>query len=672
MTSFFDDSTSANSSPYESLLDQVTALQSDLSKTFAVCQTLRAENEQLGESLTSVKEENGKLREKYTDVRKRYYDENQQKTDIENKHEEIVRSWKIQLEQKAGEFEKLQSKLAPPRDLDLLRMKIQEELEVPHQQKVGRLNAEVEKYREMFYNVRREHELLKTEFEQFTIDQGKREEAAHAATSAMVKGLKAKIENLQTSRDDTTLKDRVRLMGRDLKEYQIREEQMKNEISGLTKQKQEAVVEMERAILSSQKHTSELAASAQTMEARALTAESNVHNFKTQYERAQRRVNDQQKRVVELEGDLSRHRHMLEKKDQHIADEQATASDSVQKISQDCDAKIARVQAESLRLEREITKLQQALQTANAKTESAKRVAEENATSIRREIEDLNAHFQTEREELEQKVENAQALVKEANEGKAEALSRSQADHDAVKKIQKKLEQEITRREKEAEGWKQERSRFSEAEHERDDAQNELRDEYGTLQAQHREIRAKEQALLTEREKLESNVEYLENEVAKMSSDQERSREMHVADLEQQRIQFLSEFKNLKREMKNQDQKHRKLVSGLNNDIKKVKAKSEEYKKKALSEHRKFGQVKQEFNSTRAQFEATKRELQVELNNASQRIREVERSRDLLMIGGNGENDDGGVNSSGFDSVSQDEKEHQKELAKYLERLEKM
>ena len=53
-------------------------------------------------------------------------------------------------------------------------MKIQEELEVPHQQKVRTLTADVEKYREMFYNVRREHELLKTEFEQFTIDQGKR------------------------------------------------------------------------------------------------------------------------------------------------------------------------------------------------------------------------------------------------------------------------------------------------------------------------------------------------------------------------------------------------------------------------------------------------------------------------------------------------------------------
>ena len=74
---------STNNSPYETLLDQVTALQSDLSKTFAVCQTLRAENETLAETLTGVKSENVKLRDKYSDIRKRYYDENKQRIEIE-------------------------------------------------------------------------------------------------------------------------------------------------------------------------------------------------------------------------------------------------------------------------------------------------------------------------------------------------------------------------------------------------------------------------------------------------------------------------------------------------------------------------------------------------------------------------------------------------------------
>ena len=242
---------STNNSPYETLLDQVTALQSDLSKTFAVCQTLRAENETLAETLTGVKSENVKLRDKYSDIRKRYYDENKQRIEIENTHEEIVRAWKQQLEQKAAEFDKLQANLAPPRDLDLLRMKIQEELEVPHQQKVSKLSADVEKYREMFYNVRREHELLKTEFEQFTIDQGKREEAAQSGHMLQVQNLKNKIANLENARDDTTLKDQVRLLERELQEFRLRENKLKDELSILSEQKQSATIEKERNQLES-------------------------------------------------------------------------------------------------------------------------------------------------------------------------------------------------------------------------------------------------------------------------------------------------------------------------------------------------------------------------------------------------------------------------------------
>ena len=91
---------SGNQGPYETLLDQVTALQSDLSKTFALYQTLKAENESMADALSATKAENTKLRDKYNDIRTRYYDENKQRIEIENTHEEIVRSWKLQLEQK--------------------------------------------------------------------------------------------------------------------------------------------------------------------------------------------------------------------------------------------------------------------------------------------------------------------------------------------------------------------------------------------------------------------------------------------------------------------------------------------------------------------------------------------------------------------------------------------
>ena len=67
-------STATSASPYEALLDQVTALQTDLSKTFSVCQQLRSENDSLSENYYRIKEDHTALREKYSDTRRRFYD----------------------------------------------------------------------------------------------------------------------------------------------------------------------------------------------------------------------------------------------------------------------------------------------------------------------------------------------------------------------------------------------------------------------------------------------------------------------------------------------------------------------------------------------------------------------------------------------------------------------
>lgn len=94
--------------------------------------------------------------------------------EADRKHEELIATWKRQLEIKAKAFESLQKKFAPPKDLEQLRFKIQEELELPHQQKVETLQDEIEKHRQIAFTLRREYEILKSAFDQFSIDQVKR------------------------------------------------------------------------------------------------------------------------------------------------------------------------------------------------------------------------------------------------------------------------------------------------------------------------------------------------------------------------------------------------------------------------------------------------------------------------------------------------------------------
>ena len=195
------------------------------------------------------------------------------------------------------------------------------------------------------------------------------------------------------------------------------------------------------------------------------------------------------------------------------------------------------------------------------------------------------------------------------------------------------------------------------------------------MQSEHRELRAKEQALVGDREKLEGNIKYLEDEVSRLCEDEERVRLAHKDNSEKLRAQCVIEIKNLRREQKKNTQVKVKTINNLKRDLVKATKKSEEYKKKALSEHKKLNQVKQSFNTMKVDFENSKRKLEVELANTQKRLQEVERSRDLLMTGSsNSDHAELGMDAtdSAFDVVAKEDKEHQNELKKYLDRLDAM
>ena len=108
------------------------------------------------------------------------------------------------------------------------------------------------------------------------------------------------------------------------------------------------------------------------------------------------------------------------------------------------------------------------------------------------------------------------------------------------------------------------------------------------MQSEHRELRAKEQALVGDREKLEGNIKYLEDEVSRLCEDEERVRLAHKDNSEKLRAQCVIEIKNLRREQKKNTQVKVKTINNLKRDLVKATKKSEEYKKKALSEHKKL------------------------------------------------------------------------------------
>ena len=74
----------------------------------------------------------------------------------------------------------------------------QEEVEAPFQSRISTLEDEVDKYKDMFFNVRREHELVKTQFEQYTVDTEAEAETARKAADSLATALR---EQVGTPRD---------------------------------------------------------------------------------------------------------------------------------------------------------------------------------------------------------------------------------------------------------------------------------------------------------------------------------------------------------------------------------------------------------------------------------------------------------------------------------------
>ena len=62
--------------------------------------------------------------------------------EVERAHETLIDRWRTQLEQKQREIEALHASMAPPKDLEVLRAKIQEELEIPHGKRIEELETQ--------------------------------------------------------------------------------------------------------------------------------------------------------------------------------------------------------------------------------------------------------------------------------------------------------------------------------------------------------------------------------------------------------------------------------------------------------------------------------------------------------------------------------------------------
>lgn len=148
-------STSSSSQHYSSLLATVSELRNDLEKTMNKIYTLEQQNQTLTNNYHTVKEELVDTRKKYNETRESYMQTVTEKFEAEKKYEGLINRIQAQLAEKTKEFEIVRDKLVP-HDVDQLRIKIQEELEVEHKAQLQAIEHELEVQRDQCFAVKRE------------------------------------------------------------------------------------------------------------------------------------------------------------------------------------------------------------------------------------------------------------------------------------------------------------------------------------------------------------------------------------------------------------------------------------------------------------------------------------------------------------------------------------
>jgi len=248
---------------YADLLTSITTLQSDLQKTLTYSHKLKRENVFLKENYDEMKTALIRTQKRYGETRSSLQEYMDKSTKREKNVEIVVEKWKAQLTSRTKELEEMQIKLQP-QDMDMLRIQLQEELESGHRLRVESMEGEIDKWRQMFFRVRREYELCRTEFEQFSISSGNEIESAHEQRKEEVGALerqlvKAVKEEEERQREERGVeKEENERLRRKQEEQRVIEEELRKEISEVRSAKEREEVEKHEFITSNQSEIASL------------------------------------------------------------------------------------------------------------------------------------------------------------------------------------------------------------------------------------------------------------------------------------------------------------------------------------------------------------------------------------------------------------------------------
>lgn len=147
------------------LLEENISLKKALTSTKAALDRLGDDYKTLKKIHEEIKDHNSSLEKENHELFLKLETISQEKKDIENQFDTTIRNLKSAIEQKQKEIEEVQTKVIPVLDQDMIKIKLINELEVPHKIQLEAKAIEIEKIQEENYELKRQLQMVLTKCE---------------------------------------------------------------------------------------------------------------------------------------------------------------------------------------------------------------------------------------------------------------------------------------------------------------------------------------------------------------------------------------------------------------------------------------------------------------------------------------------------------------------------
>lgn len=154
---------------YERVLARVAELELDLGRTAAALQQSTDDNARLRALHDDLQYAQDKLRDRWEGVKMDLRTEREQRLELEREFQDQMHEWQCALEAKSKELDELHD-LQPSRDIEMLRLKLVEEIAEPYETKLKAFNGKVQMEHRKAVDAKRLLDMEKLEREQESLE----------------------------------------------------------------------------------------------------------------------------------------------------------------------------------------------------------------------------------------------------------------------------------------------------------------------------------------------------------------------------------------------------------------------------------------------------------------------------------------------------------------------